>query len=288
MEAKLVKIYLMVFVVFLVVALSSAMSVFIPAHPSSVSGMQIAHKPKNETNQTKPVDAVSIYDQKKHLPILMYHHVGYIANSQDQGAYDLTVSPEDFEKQVQYFVERGFHAVTIKQAYEAATAGAQLPEKPVVFTFDDGYQDVFDYALPILRKNGFAGSLAISTELLGRPGYATWDEVVAVSREGNEILSHTENHLDLSNSVYSDDDLNREIAGSKKDLEEKLGMPVDFFVYPYGKYNGKIVGLLNEVGYKMALTTGFSLQINKNSLFSTGRVRVHGQNGLEKIRKILE
>ena len=221
------------------------------------------------------------------VPILMYHHVGPLLNT-DAVASDLTVSIADFESQIQYFKEKGYASVSLAQVYSAVAFQIPLPPKPVVFTFDDGYQDVFENAIPILEKYGFTGTFAIATELLGRPSYAVWDEVLEAQKSGMEIVSHTENHLDLTSDKYSDKDLNREIFGSKQVLEEKLGTSIDFFVYPYGKYNDKVVGLVKAAGYKLALTTAFGLQVHEQTLLTTPRLRVHGQNGLDKIKRVFE
>lgn len=223
-----------------------------------------------------------------YLPILMYHHVGPITDPKNSLLFDLTVSAGDFEDQVKYFSERGYQTVSLKNAYEYIETNQKIPGNLVVFTFDDGYEDVFLYAVPVLKKYGFIGSFAIATDLLGRPGYAVWDQVIEAQKNGMEIISHTKNHLDLTSLKYSESDLTREIIESKTMLEQKLGVSVDFFVYPYGKYNYHTKELLKSAGYKMAFTTKFGIIINPKNLLETPRVRVHGQNGLEKLKKILE
>ena len=217
------------------------------------------------------------------VPVLMYHHVGYVA---DYSGADLTVSPEDFESQVSYFTDLGYHSVTVQDIYDAIVSGQSLPIRPIVFTFDDGYKDVFTYAIPILKKYGSVGSLAIATELLGRPTYAVWADVIDAKKQGMEIISHTQNHLDLSNPIYSADDLHREIFGSKQILEEKLGAPVDFFIYPYGRYNPKVLDMVEAAGYKMAFTTAYGMYLGPQNMLTEPRVRVHGQDGLSKLKAI--
>jgi peptidoglycan/xylan/chitin deacetylase (PgdA/CDA1 family) len=222
------------------------------------------------------------------VPVLMYHHVGYVTDANNALENDLTVSPTDFEAQVVYFKNLGYQSVTLAEVYDNLTNGKPLPKKPIVFTFDDGYKDVFVNAIPILQKYGFTGTFAIATELLGRPTYAVWDDVIAAHNQGMEIVSHTENHLDLTSPVYSEADLHREIFDSKQKLEQELGVSVDFFVYPYGKYNQHVEDLLTQAGYKMAFTTAYSQYLNENNLLSEPRVRVHGGNGLEKLKKIFD
>lgn len=222
---------------------------------------------------------------KAHIPVLMYHRIGA---PPDTASADLTVSIADFEAQVKYFFDSGFKTVSLAQVYDAFLLGAPLPERPIVFTFDDGYKDAFENAIPILKKYYYTGSFAVATQLLGRPGYAAWEDVLRARNDSMEIISHTQNHLDLTNPVYSDVDLRREIFDSKKILEERLGIPVDFFVYPYGRYNYRVGEFLVQAGYKMAFTTAFGLNLSKDHLLVEPRVRVHGQNGLEKLKKIFE
>ena len=260
-----------------------------------LAGIFIFGSPKSKLSNTDnslilaplatPVLAAEAMQSRVHVPILMYHHVGPVL---DQKMADLYVSTSDFETQVLYFKNLGYQAVTLKQVYDELNGKSQLPKKPIVFTFDDGYKDVFTNAIPILEKYKFVGSFAIATELLGRPSYAVWGDILSAQRSGMEIVSHTENHLDLTYHLYSDADLHREIFGSKKILEEKLGTRVEFFVYPYGKYNARVIGLLKEAGYKMALTTEYGQEVQSSSLFATPRVRVHGQDGLEKLKKVFE
>ncbi len=229
----------------------------------------------------KPAEGKSI-----RVPILMYHHVG---EAIDTAGTDLTVSAADFESEVKYFSDQGYHTVSLEQVYNSLINGTALPDKPIVFTFDDGYKDVFVNAIPILQKYGYTGSFAIATELLGRNTYAVWDDVINASKLGMEIVSHTENHLDLTNPIYSDDDLNREIFGAKKVLEDHLGTPVDFFVYPYGKHNEKVEKLVADAGYKLALSTAFGMYVNDQPLLTTPRFQVHGgAESFEKLKRVFE
>lgn len=231
------------------------------------------------------VQAASVPPKLLEVPILMYHHVGELDGS-DSVARDLTVSREDFIKQVKLLKNLGYQTVSLAEVYAALENGNQLPPKPIVFTFDDGYQDVFDNAVPVLLANGYIGSFAIATELLGRPTYAEWADVIEARNLGMEIVSHSENHLDLTSKIYSEADLEREIVGSKKLLEEKLNTKIEFFVYPYGKQNLHVEELVARAGYKMALTTAFAHEVSLPNLFITGRVRVHGVDGLARLEKI--
>ena len=233
------------------------------------------------------VTSVNVKGKYIVIPVLMYHHIGDISLEQrdkDPIESDLTVSTADFESQVQYYHNLGFNTISVQQLYDALENNAELPARPIIFTFDDGYADVFTNAVPILEKYGYTGSFAIATELLGRPTYALWSDVIAAHNQGMEILSHTENHLDLTSKQYSEADLKREIFGSKLSLEQKLGAKVDFFVYPYGHHNQTVENLVAAAGYKMAFTTAYGTHISTGSMLSEPRVRVHGLQGLPKLK----
>ncbi len=237
------------------------------------------------SNQVPVVLAQADPSDSVHVPVLMYHHVGYLTGN-DALVYDLTVSPNDFESQLNYFRELGYHSVSIEQIYSALEFGTPLPVKPIAITFDDGYKDVFQYAVPILQKNRFVGSFAVIPNLIGTPGYATWDDIIESYKSGMEIVSHSKNHLDLINTKYSPEELRQEIFNSKQILEEKLNTQINFFVYPYGHNNEHVQSLVKEAGYKLAFTTEYGQDIYKNNAFAAPRVRVHGQNGLEKLKTI--
>src|SRR5579885_2020127 len=132
---------------------------------AKVSGHSISTVPL--TNLTSALAGFKDQARSLTVPVLMYHHVGPLIEH-DPTAVDLTVSPEDFTAQVEYFKNLGYHSVTVQQVYDALQYGASLPSKPIVFTFDDGYKDVFEYAIPVLQDHGYVGSFAIATQLLGR------------------------------------------------------------------------------------------------------------------------
>ena len=178
------------------------------------------------------------------LPVLMYHHVGPAI----PGTYaELTVSPRRFERQIRWLARRGFVGVRAADWDEWLRTGKGLPDKPLLVTFDDGYADLADYALPVLRRYGFGAVVFTVTGLVG--GTNAWDEArgSAIHRlltaeqirywaaQGIEFGAHSRTHADLT--TLPADELEKEILGGRDELTGILGSPVISFAYPYGSYN---------------------------------------------------
>jgi glycosyltransferase involved in cell wall biosynthesis/peptidoglycan/xylan/chitin deacetylase (PgdA/CDA1 family) len=176
------------------------------------------------------------------LPVFLYHHVGPPRHGT---LPDLTISPEKFERQVRWLARRGFVGIRPSDWLRWLRDGTGLPDKPILLTFDDGYADIADYALPVLRRHGFSGAVYIVTGQLG--GTNAWDEVqgrgthrlMTVEQirywaaQGIEFGAHSRTHPDLR--TLSAAELAAEISGSKNDLASVLGSPVGSFAYPYGE-----------------------------------------------------
>jgi peptidoglycan/xylan/chitin deacetylase (PgdA/CDA1 family) len=221
------------------------------------------------------------------VPILMYHHVGDLPEKPDAIRRDLTVSTDNFTEQVAWAKEQGYESVTLEQVYLASQGKFSLPKKPIVFTFDDGYADVFMNAWPVLHAVGYTGSFAIITHMVGNPDYATWERIRAAASQGAEIVSHTQTHFDGSNTKYSPDFIRAELAGSKQDLADH-GLMTNVLVYPYGHFTPSYVAIAKEVGYVMGFTVAHGFTVDPETLMTTPRLRVHRDTDLQKFIEQVE
>jgi len=220
------------------------------------------------------------------VPILMYHHVAPTAPS-DQMQFNLTVTTADFCQQLDYLKSSGYATLTLANLFDILYRGAPLPGKPIILTFDDGYADAFTDAFPLLQAYRFKGTFAVVTGFVEKPGYLTWDQIRTMAAAGMEFAAHTVTHIDLNTS--SDDTVKQQLKASKQSLEERLGKPVDFFVYPSGEpfrsgSKGRqqaVIVLLREAGYVGALLAGpYSLTQDPQHPFELNRVRVSGGESL--------
>ena len=176
------------------------------------------------------------------LPILMYHHLEPDRTS--PSPYNLT--PDLFSAQLKILQRRGFTTFSFQQLFAALDGKRTLPARAVVLTFDDGYADLAEYALPVLHRYGFGAAVYIVTRQLG--GTNVWDaargaplslitagQIRFWASQGIDFGAHSRTHADLRDLPARE--LSEEVVGSGKDLEAILGTKVVSFAYPYGFHN---------------------------------------------------
>jgi peptidoglycan/xylan/chitin deacetylase (PgdA/CDA1 family) len=173
-----------------------------------------------------------------------------------------------------------FHPVNFNQARAYFAGTTALPSRPVVITFDDGYQDLYTTAFPILKAHGFTAVAYIVSGFVGRAYYVSRGQVVEMDRAGLEIASHTVNHADLARSGIGS--VTYELVQSKRWLEEVVGHPVLDFAYPSGKFNAQTIQAVSRAGYSTAVTTLTSTVHSMADRFWWGRVRVGGGESLQE------
>jgi len=238
------------------------------------------------------------------LPVLMYHKV---CPSNAGPAHALTVPVEKFESQIRWLSRNGYSGIRPSDWLRWRREGGRLPNKPVLITFDDGYHETAEYALPILRRYGFTAVVFIVTGRLG--GTNTWDEAQGCSTarlmtgeqirhwagQGIEFGAHSRTHADLT--TLSSVDCAAQVRGSNDDLAAVLGKPICSFAYPYGAYNDSVRDCVRKT-FDLAFTTEEGVNVlpgdplalrrayvgAKDSLFAFGMIVRLG--GLQRLRDL--
>jgi peptidoglycan/xylan/chitin deacetylase (PgdA/CDA1 family) len=219
-------------------------------------------------------------DNIAEVAVLMYHHIGPLPDESDKIRYGLTVSEEEFESHLKYLKEGGFNLMTLGQV-ESAIDNDKLPPKTVVLTFDDGYDDNYLYAKPILEKYKFPATFFVISSKVGQVEYMNEDQIKELSKN-HEIGSHSYSHPSIAR--LSDYYLERELKQSKEELQELIGRDIKSFCYPAGKYDDKAVEKLKEYGYKIAVTTEASSgSLDIGNLLLVPRYRISPARSLETL-----
>jgi peptidoglycan/xylan/chitin deacetylase (PgdA/CDA1 family) len=205
-------------------------------------------------------------DADRTLRVLMYHKVN------DLSPNPTTVPTAVFAEQMSLLGELGYTPVSLEAVRDHYLLGAALPLRAVLITFDDGYRDNLENALPVLRRHGYPAVLFVPIGYLddGRPlpheellrtlGVCNetldWDELGALEAGGVRIESHGIGHWPLT--ALEPAEATREIALSKLRIEEKLGREVEAFAYVKGSqadYRPEHASLVQQAGYKLAFTS---------------------------------
>ena len=183
------------------------------------------------------------------VPILTYHHVGVPSAKWRLNS----VSEKSFEYQMAFMKRHGFEVISFDDLVEGIKKGHEFSRNTVVLQFDDGYEDNYKYAFPILKKYGFPAMVFLVSDKIGAPYFLSWDEVKEMEKYNFLAGAHTRHHVYLPRAGRAQ--AQDEIAGSKKIIEDHLGHGIDYFCYPSGGFNEDIKRIVREAGYKAAVTT---------------------------------
>ncbi|MGP3771250.1 polysaccharide deacetylase family protein [Streptomyces sp. SDT5-1] len=226
------------------------------------------------------------------VPILMYHAVSSHPNDATRG---LSVSPSQFAEQMELLADHGRTPLTTA---ELATIwrgdGRTLPDRPVLITFDDGYEGVHTHALPALAKHGFAATLFVSTGWL-RGAYDTgggldamldWDQVRALAGQGVEIGGHSHTHPQLDQ--LDDADLEFELLRCREIVTGELGRAPRSFAYPYGHSDRRVRRAVRAIGFTQSLAVGNALARRRQGPYALRRVTVRRSTDVTEFERLID
>ena len=216
------------------------------------------------------------------VPILLYHH---IAVSPIGSRY--YVPPDRFETEIKLLHDWGYTPITTSLLVKAITAGASLPPRPVLITFDDANEDNYTNAFPIMKKYGFTGVLYIPFDYIGTNGYLTAGQIKEMAAAGWEVGSHTLTHS-LNFPTMGPAALRSEIVDFRKQLVALLGLPILTFAYPFGDAPGAAIDYVHFAGYIAAMgATGYTADQGKGNLFVLQRCEIKGSDDAKSMTRFL-
>ncbi|WP_329278919.1 polysaccharide deacetylase family protein [Streptomyces sp. NBC_01451] len=225
------------------------------------------------------------------VPILMYHSV---ATEPNDATRTLSVTPEAFAEQMALLAEHSFTPLNTADLAASWRSGRPLPARPLLITFDDGYEGVHRHALPVLTKHGFPATLFVSTGWLRGPydtggGLDTmldWDQVRELAGSGVEIGGHSHTHPELDR--LGDDALRFELTRCRDVVADQLGSVPMSFAYPYGYSSRRVRQAVRAAGFAQALAVGNGLARRKQGPYALRRVTVRRSTGIEEFARLAE
>ncbi len=184
--------------------------------------------------------------------------------------------------------DQGYTSITQRDLWDALVCGRRLPRRPILITFDDGYRDVFFHASPVLRRLGFRATAYVVSGRIsaGDPSFLTWPLLRALERRGIEIGSHTVAHRDLTS--LPDGALLEDLRSSRLTLERRLGHPVPWLAYPFGRNDARVRRQARRAGYLLAVTTQPGALASAREPLALPRLRVLDTTGVTGLARMLE
>ncbi len=240
------------------------------------------------------ISSISALEQKGvKVPILLYHN---ILEDGDVDGHPAHVTLEEFTTQMQALVLAGYTTISFQEYYSFVNDEAQLPEKPIIITFDDGYLSNYEYAFPILQELGMKATIFILTGRMGAIGgegeviypHFTWEQAKEMDESGViDIQSHSDLHPNL---VEQDTGrIQLELRRSRYLLQKELEKICDVFAYPFGMYTSDVQVLAEAAGYKITVAVGDKGTNTKDDgLKGLKRLTVFGGTDVTEFLQMLE
>lgn len=231
------------------------------------------------------------------IPMLMYHGVSNQLGNRHP-YFETNTSTAVFASHMQYLRDHGYRAVSVQAAMEMLTDEKVFP-RTVVITFDDGCKDFYTEALPILQQCNLSATLFVVTGIAdGQPHrfinteFMTWPEIREAAKSGIDIGSHTVSHPKLY--ALSEDNVRRELEGSKWTIEDKLGKPVKTISYPYAfpeedmSFRKSLRSCVQDAGYTYGVTTIVGRSARSSDPYFLPRLPINQHDDLRLFKAKLE
>lgn len=202
------------------------------------------------------------------VPILTYHNVSpeYLESALNN------VRPESFDRQMTFLKKYQYNVMSFDQYVQGVKAGKTFSRNSVIIHFDDGFEDNYFHAYPILKSYHFPASIFLISDSVGLDNFLKWDQIKIMEKNGIDFGAHTRRHAYLPDARV--DVANDEIRGSKRIIEEKLGHAIKYLVYPSGGFNDGVKKIVMEAGYHAAATTNRGRDPLNRDLFELNRIRI--------------
>ncbi len=218
------------------------------------------------------------------VPILTYHYIRTVTDKKDVLGIRLSVTPTVLEEQLKILNNEGYQSITLDDISSAWKSQFVMPKKPIILTFDDGYDDFYTNAYPLLQKYHIKATAYIVPNFLNKAHYMTSAQAIELSLNPLiTIAAHTMNHVDLRTTNRKV--TMQEILGSKMILERLIGKTVNHFAYPFGKYTINTMKAVEKAGFTTATAMKRGNEHKKKNRLTITREEIIGGDSLEIFKK---
>lgn len=212
------------------------------------------------------------------VPVLMYHSIDY------EKGNELRIPKDKFRSHMQYLKDNKYTTLTMNEFYDFIINNKPVPRKSVLITFDDGYEDNYKNAYPVLKEFGFKATVFIITSTVDKDKtYLNSSQLREMSNNGIDIESHTVRHDDLSTLDYNEQ--LKTMKDSRNFLMKVLNKRVDYIAYPFGRSNSNTGKAAAVSGYKLAFTTESGWGNKNQGIYKLHRVYMSNNYDMKEFEK---
>ncbi|OHD65633.1 MAG: hypothetical protein A2176_13390 [Spirochaetes bacterium RBG_13_51_14] len=220
------------------------------------------------------------------IPILLYHNID------GKGPFSIDVG--SLREHFQLIKDRGIRVIPLRELVQRLERPAPYEDAVIVITFDDGYGSMYTKLLPLAREFGYPVTLFVYCDIISMKSSRnlTWDRLRRMNRQGIDIQAHSISHPDLTEISKKDDPASRkrlyeEIYLCKKMLELYLDRKIDFYAFPFGRYDLSIVDMTMNAGYRRAFSTDYGSNIITRDNFCLRRHHIKSNYSLHYIEHLI-
>jgi len=220
------------------------------------------------------------------IPILLYHNI--------DGAGPFSIDKEVLYNHFQLFCDRNLRVISLGELIDRLENPRPFKKKTVVVTFDDGFYSMYDKLLPLIKEFHYPITLFVYIDFIyiQAKKALTWDKLKEMERYGIDIQCHTVTHPDLTELTVNCSMENRailyqEIYLSKRIIELYMEKDVEFFAFPYGRYNQTLLELCRLAGYKRVFSTDYGSNIISRDNYSLRRQHIKRSYSLRLLDRLV-
>lgn len=245
---------------------------------------QMALKPGDIQTPDKLYTVVRLKEYR--IPIITYHYVENVKDPKDTIRKSLNIPPFVLDKELEELSKNNYQTLFMRDIPKIVSGDMAYSTKSAALTFDDGYEDFYTDAFPLLKKYNIKATIFIIYDFIGRKGFMTESELKEISDSKLvEIGAHTMDHLYLK--LLQNNIVTKQVVGSKKGLEDMLQLRVESFAYPYGAFDQDTIDVVRAAGFTSAVSEiAGDLQSSENLLYLS-RIRA-GNFSYSNIIRFLE
>lgn len=220
-------------------------------------------------------------ETKNAVPILMYHSIS------DKGDNPYIIKVKQFKEEMEYLKDQGYTTINLEDLNLYINDKIKLGPKTIAITFDDGYEDNFINAYPILKECGFKAAIFVVPSYLDKGTlFLNTKDLNVLQNNGVDIESHTYNHDFLSKLTYEEQ--LKSLKKGKEEIEKNLNKKVNFLAYPFGAFNEDTLKAAKEAGYKMAFTINGGWVQAGAKAYKLNRVYIGPNTKIEEFKDRIE